>query len=80
MVVLSWSKPQDVYKSLKLLKPLTQNHSKHVQYTQTDTIRQKNTITLFKKYFFCPADMNFVRKRCYSLVMIARTLCSNLNL
>ena len=27
-------------------------YSKHDQYTQTDTIRQKNTITLFKDYYF----------------------------
>ena len=25
--------------------------AKHVQYTQTDTIRQKNTITLCKDYY-----------------------------
>ena len=61
---VSWSKPQDVY-----INHLNySNHfrrAKHVQYTQTDMIRQKNTITLCKDYYLA-----WGHKFCYKKALV----------
>ena len=61
---VSWSKPQDVY----INHSNYSNHfrrAKHVQYTQTDTIRQKNTITLCKDYYLA-----WGHKFCYKKALL----------
>ena len=51
-------------------------------HKKTDTIRQKNTITLFKGYYSVILLLfsYFVIKRRYLLVVITRTLYSDLGL